>query len=142
MLLFALGLSVCVGVLFGLVPLVQARAMSLLSPLADSGRTTTGSRGWRRVRSALVVGQVALSLTLLSGSTLMASTLMDLLNTDIGFDTTPVLAASIQLNTPGSLEEGRERVWNDGLGLQRSPSRIRCRYLAAHTAQGADVSFG
>lgn len=109
-LLFALGLSTCVGLVFGLAPLVQARAMGLRSPLADWGRTITGSRRWRRVRSALVVGQVALSLTLLSGSTLMARTLMELLNTDIGFETAPVLAASIQLNTSGTPEEGRERV--------------------------------
>lgn len=109
-LLFTLGLSMGVGLIFGLVPLVQARAMGLRSPLADSGRTTTGSRGWKRVRSALVVGQVALSLMLLSGSTLMARTLVRLLHTDIGFDTTSVLAASIQLNTPGSPEEGRARV--------------------------------
>lgn len=107
---FALGLSTIVGLIFGLVPLAQARSLSVQSTLADSTRTSTGSRRWRRVRAALVVGQVALSLTLVSGSTIMTQSLIRLLNTDIGFDTDSVAAVSIQLNTPGTPEEGRARV--------------------------------
>jgi len=107
---FALALSTLVGLVVGLVPLAQSRSLSLRSSLTDSTRTSTGSRRWRRVRSGLVVGQVALSLTLVSGSTIMTQSLIHLLNTDIGFDTAQVAAASIQLNTTGSPEEGRQRV--------------------------------
>ena len=64
----ALGLSMATGIVFGLAP--AAQAVGHAGALASQGRVTTGRRA-RRVRDALVVGEVAVSLALLVAAALM-----------------------------------------------------------------------
>jgi putative ABC transport system permease protein len=96
MLLFALALSLGTAVLFGLAPsLVGSRAR----PAEDlkEGSRGVGSAGGARMRSGLVVGQVALSLVLLIGSGLLLKSFARLRGVDPGFRTEKMLAAEIAL---------------------------------------------
>ena len=80
--LFAIVLTAVVTVAAGLVP---AWRLSGLGLQAHGRRTMTGDRSQRRLRSALVVGEVALALMLISGTSLLFRSFVNLLNVDTGF---------------------------------------------------------
>lgn len=95
-LLFALVVSMLTGLLFGLVPALRASVLNPGEHLAHGVRTT-GSRGGQRLRAALVVGQVALSLVLLVSAGLLIRSFAQLANTNLGFHTEHLLTGEIQL---------------------------------------------
>jgi putative ABC transport system permease protein len=81
---FAAGLSVLAGLLFGLLPVLRF-ASPRLAALRDGGRTASDGRSRNRVRSALVVVEIALALVLLVASGLMFRTFSALRHVDPGF---------------------------------------------------------
>jgi len=96
-LLFTGVTSLCVGIVFGLVPAWQATTADPQVGLKEStGRATTGT-GTGRLRGALVVSESALSLVLLVGAGLLLRTVANLTRTDAGFDPRRVIAAEIWL---------------------------------------------
>lgn len=90
-LLFALGLSVVTGILFGAVPAWQASRPELQSALKESSRGTTGDGHRHYARAGLVLAEVSLSLVLLVGAGLLFRSLMTLLDVPLGFTTHRVL---------------------------------------------------
>lgn len=96
---FTFAISVLTGVLFGLVPALQASKPDMNEALKEGGRGSTegGRRG--RVRAALVVTEVALSLVLLVGAGLLIKSFWGLLNTDPGFAIDRVLALTLPLSS-------------------------------------------
>ncbi|HWG49412.1 MAG TPA: ADOP family duplicated permease, partial [Candidatus Acidoferrales bacterium] len=92
-LLFALGISVAVGILFGLAPAFKNIGSDLNSALKEGTRGTTSGR--HRTQNILVVGQMALSLVLLAGATLLFRTIRDLWKTDPGFTAQNVLTFKV-----------------------------------------------
>src|SRR5213080_3723098 len=96
-LLFTGVTSLCVGIVFGLVPAWQATTADPQVGLkARTGRATSGT-GTGRLRGALVVSESALSLVLLVGAGLLLRTVANLMRTDAGFDPRRVVAAEIWL---------------------------------------------
>jgi putative ABC transport system permease protein len=81
-LLFALLVSATTGVAFGLLPALQASAASSLGALRQGSR---GNSTRSRLRGALVVGELSLSLTLLFGAGLLLKSFVGLLRVDPGF---------------------------------------------------------
>jgi len=98
-LLFALATTVLTGILFGLAPAIQATRTNLAEPMKEGGQGTTPSGGGARVRSGLVVAEVALAFVLLVGSGLLLRSLFGLLAVDPGFDATNVLTATLPIST-------------------------------------------
>ena len=97
-LLFTFGISVLVGVLFGLVPALRATRPDLQSTLRDAGqRAGTGIKG-RRLLAALVVFEIALAVVLLVGAGLTVDSLRRLQAIDAGFPTEDLL--SLRFNLP------------------------------------------
>jgi len=82
-------------VVFGLGPAVMATRVDVLRILKDEGTTATGARGPVRFRRALVVAQVALSLTLLVMAGLFVQSLSRTLRVDPGFDPRGLAIASV-----------------------------------------------
>jgi putative ABC transport system permease protein len=97
--LFAVVISVATGILTGLFPALQLAHTDLNSTLRDEGRGIAGSRSRGRLRSLLVVGQVALSLLLLICAGLLVRSFDRLLHVDPGFDAGNVLTMGISLPT-------------------------------------------
>jgi len=84
MLAFALMVSATAGVVFGILPAVQAARQTIVSNVRSGGRTI-GARG-QRFQSCLVVAQVAVSMILLIGSGLLLKSLVALRTVNPGFD--------------------------------------------------------
>ncbi len=78
----ALVLSLSTGLLFGLAPALQTSRIDVSEPLRQGGRTSTA--GPRRLRSVLVVGEVAATLVLLVGAGLLGQTLHRMRYVDLG----------------------------------------------------------
>jgi putative ABC transport system permease protein len=92
---FTLGVSVLTGVLFGLVPALQASRQNLVSSLKDEA--SHGQRLRRLgLRDVLVISQLALSLVLLIGAALFVRSLQRSLSFDPGFATQNLMIASME----------------------------------------------
>ena len=93
---FTFLLSVVTGVIFGLAPAWRAAKPDLNSTLRESsGQMAGGAR--QRLRSVLVVSEIALSLVLLIGAGLLVKSFARLRSTPLGFESRNVLTASITL---------------------------------------------
>ena len=96
-LLFAFGVSIVTGVLFGLVPAMQLSRPTLNMSLREGGARTTAGTARQRTRSTLVVAEIALSLVLLVGAALMIRTFLAMRDVQPGFQTASVLTLSSSL---------------------------------------------
>jgi putative ABC transport system permease protein len=96
-LVFALGASILVTLIFGVVPAVRASSLAQAGVIKQGAMTTTTSRGERRSRNLLVGLQLALSLTLLSGAGYTMLGLSNLQSSDIGFDTDSLVQVPVSL---------------------------------------------
>jgi putative ABC transport system permease protein len=95
-LLFALGVSIATGILFGLAPAWQASRNTIGSVLKEGGRSSTASGG-RWVRNGLLVAEVAMSIVLLVGAALLLRSFARLTSVDPGFRPEHVLAFRVAL---------------------------------------------
>ncbi|HEX8360797.1 MAG TPA: ABC transporter permease [Longimicrobium sp.] len=93
-------LATLTGVLFGLAPALSAGRRELAGTLRGGGRGVAGAGGTRRLRSVLVMSEVALALMLLVGAGLLIRSFARLQAVDVGVDTSHVLTARVSL--PGS----------------------------------------
>ncbi|HET9272315.1 MAG TPA: ABC transporter permease, partial [Vicinamibacterales bacterium] len=94
-LLFTFAVSVLTGLLFGLAPALRAARPDLNVALKAGGRNTQGEGGFgsrRRLRSLLVVSEVAISLMLLVGAGLLIRSFVRLQNVSPGFDPNGVIS--------------------------------------------------
>lgn len=83
---------------FGLGPILHAIASD--RAVISTSHRTTGRRGLHRLRDALVVGEIALTLVLLAGTALVGRSLASLLRVELGFQTDQVVTARIALAGP------------------------------------------
>ena len=97
---FTAGVSVVAGLLFGLVPAIQASRTNLAGAMKE--KTRTRSRYLRvSLSAALVVLQVGISMVLLTGAGLFARSLMKLQSEDVGFDRNNMLLVGIDPRLAG-----------------------------------------
>jgi predicted permease len=96
---FTVGVSLLTGILFGLAPALAASRSDLVSSLKDDSGAVGRGRG--RLRGALVVVQVALSLLLLIGSGLFLRSLRNASTIDPGFDADNLLVMTMDLQLQG-----------------------------------------
>ncbi len=94
---FAALLTVATTLIFGLAPALSASRTNLADSLKDGSHGSAGPRAGR-LRSTLIVGQVALSLVLLIAAGLLLRSFSNLIHVDPGFDPRNVLAAKVSLS--------------------------------------------
>jgi predicted permease len=94
---FALGLALLTGFLCGLAPAFAAIRTSVNETLKEGGRTGTSGSGHARLRSALVVAEIAVALVLLTASGLLLRSFEKMRAVDIGFRPDHTLAAIYDL---------------------------------------------
>jgi len=97
-LLFTLGAAVLTGILFGLVPAIAASRPNLAATLNEGSCRSGMSSRQGRVRSILVVSEIALALVLVIGATLLVRTFHKLGAVDPGFTTHNVLTMTMSIS--------------------------------------------
>ncbi len=98
--LFALGICVATGIIFGLTPLLHLAKQNLQGALKSAAASTTSTAGTQRFRHALVVSELALALVLLIGTGLMLRAFWNLQQVRAGFEPTGVTTAYLTLPSP------------------------------------------
>ena len=94
---FTLLLSMVTGIVFGLAPALHSTGPDLSSAMKEGGRGAGGDSGRRRLRSTLVVVEVALAFVLLVGSGLLVRSFFQMMRVNLGFDSTNVITMGLPI---------------------------------------------
>jgi putative ABC transport system permease protein len=133
-LLFVIGIACAAALLLGLLPALQGSQTDLNDALKEGVRGSSGGQQRARVRSALVIAEVALSLLLLIGAGLMVRSFVNLQKIDVGFRADRAL--TVQFALPQKYK---------GDDLPRVATELANRVAAlpgvAHAAIGTDAPF-
>ena len=105
---FTLGVAVVTGLIFALVPLFHLGAVKTTQAFRESSTRTTAGRARLWVRSALVVGEVALAVTLVVGAGLLIRSFFNLTRVDMGFNRSELSTFGVVL--PGLKYNPQQRV--------------------------------
>jgi len=120
-LLFSLIITLATGIIFGLAPSLTSTKTDLNESLKEGSVSTTTEPGRRRLRSTLVVSEMALALVLLAGAGLLVRTFLRLMDVDLGIDPTNVLTLGISLPKYKYSSATQQSLFYQGL-LQRLQS--------------------
>jgi predicted permease len=96
-LLWTIGLSVATGLLFGVGPALLSGGKSIGDALRSGAHSATGSSSARRLRSGIVVAEVALSMVFLVAAGLLLRSFVALERAPIGYDPTRLVSVSVKL---------------------------------------------
>lgn len=95
-------IAISVGVIFGLLPAFKVSSRNLQGSLKDGGPGMSQGRMHERLRSVLVISEVALACVLLVGAGLLLRSFVRLLDVDLGFEPSHVATIKIELNDGGN----------------------------------------
>ncbi len=104
-LVWTLAISVGAAVLFGLLPGLKMSSSNLQEALKDTGQGMSDGRNHERLRSALVISEVALACVLLIGAGLLLRSFLRVLDVDLGFQPSTAAAIKMDYNDGGKTEK-------------------------------------
>jgi putative ABC transport system permease protein len=110
-LLFTFAVSVAAAILFGLAPAMHLSGADIATRLKEAGRSLSGSARQRILRDTLVAGEVAFSLMLLVGASLMIRTLISIQSGNLGIHTGGVLTLRIPFSEQRYAEAKRRNAF-------------------------------
>jgi predicted permease len=109
------GICLLTGIIFGLAPALQVSRTNVNDVLKEGGRGNAGSARGRRLVSALVIAEIAMTLVLLVGAGLMIRSFLKLYNLDLGMETSSMLTMRIQLPESKYPTPEQRRLFYDAL---------------------------
>ena len=115
---FTAAISILAGLGFGLIPAWLASRTDVNETLKQQARGSTGGKGQGWIRRLLVVGQVALSLTLLSVAGLMIHGLSRTINSRPNWDSESILTANVQIDERIYETPEKRRAFHDALSAR------------------------
>lgn len=124
------------GVIVGLIPALRASRTDLNEVLREGGRSMADGGGRQYVRSALVVGQVAVSLVLLVAAALFVRSVQRAQSVDLGFDPSHVINLSMDVSQQG-YDEARGRAF-----YREVEARVRALPGVESMSYAYSVPFG
>ena len=130
-LLFTAGVSILAGVLFGLIPAIQASRTNLSAAMKEKTRTRSGFMRFS-LSSLMVVLQVGLSMVLLTGAGLFGRSLVKLQNEDVGFDRENLLLVGIDSRLAGHKPAELPALYQQLLDRLSSVPQVRAVSLATY----------
>jgi putative ABC transport system permease protein len=107
---FTFGLALFIAVALGLAPVARLSQIDLHNNLKDGGRDQAGRAAGARLRGALVVAQVALTLALLTGAGLLGKSFYRLLQVDPGFHAESAVVMDLSLPSYTGPDRGKQLV--------------------------------
>jgi putative ABC transport system permease protein len=128
---FTLGLSLLTGVVFALVPALQATRFDVRESLNEEGRGASASRRHQRMRAALVVVEIALALVLLVGAGLLLRSFSALTRSAPGFDPASLLVVDLPLSP---------RIYGDDVARTTAVERIVARVSTLPGVKNAAIT--
>jgi putative ABC transport system permease protein len=139
---FTLAVSLLTGILFGLLPALQASRPQLNERLKSGGRSATSGVSHRRVRSVLVVAEIALSLMLLVGAGLLIRSFLRLQAVNPGFNSRNVLTMQLDLSGPNYKKGAQVIAFHDQLleKIKRLPG-VQYASTRSFVPIASDASF-
>ena len=128
---FASGLALLTGIVFGLVPAIQATQQPIRESLNEEGRSGSASARHRRIRSSLVVAEIAVALVLLVGAGLLLRSFAALTRVSPGFKPEKLLVVNLPLSP---------LKYRDSVSRTAAVERIVSRTRALPAVQSASVT--
>lgn len=154
MLLFAIGLSLVTGIIFGLIPAMQAACPNIADTLKAKAANLTGSVTHIHFRKVLVAAQITLSLLLLIGATLFIRTLANLHAVNPGFTVKNLAEFDLDLESIGysqargriALKELENRLslipGVDAVGIGENPVLVNANWNSIVKVEGHNEKPG
>jgi predicted permease len=135
--LFTAGIGIVAALLFGIVPAWHASKVDPNEALKEGSAATTGSRTRMRLRSALVVGEIAVALVLLAGAGLLLKTLANLGEINPGFRPQGVMTAALAL-PPATYDKPEKQI----AFFQAAVERLKSAPGVSAAGAGYPLPFG
>lgn len=136
---FAVGASVLTSLIFGLAPLVQGFRTDPIEALKQGSKGSSGGGLAGRLRSSLVIVEVALSVVLLIGAGLLLRSFSKMMEEDSGIRTEKLMVASIMRYIPNATPEQSYRGY--ALEVERMREQLATLPGVASAAAGNDVPY-
>jgi predicted permease len=139
---FTLLIAVLTGVLFGLTPALQMSSLSLHTALKETSRGSSGGKRHGRIRSALVITEVAFACVLLIGAGLLLRSFLRVLDVDLGFRPKSAIALRIDPGRQYSTQALRNAYYDEALQRIRSAPGIEAAGITDSLPLGTNRSWG
>jgi putative ABC transport system permease protein len=108
---FTAAIAVGSGLVFGLAPVLHIARVPIYETLKEAGAQMSSGRGHHRMRNALVIAEIALSLVLLAGAGLMIRSFLSMQNQSAGIETDHVLTGRVTLPVAVYADDASKRVF-------------------------------
>ena len=128
---FAFGITLFAGILFGIAPAMRAARTDLYDSFKTGGRVVAGGRSHRLpLGRALVIGQIALSLLLVTSAGVFVRTFQNLVHIDVGYERERLVTARFDVRAPGYKSEQLPALYERLLGALRAVPGVRSASLS------------
>jgi predicted permease len=140
---FIVILATLAGLLFGMAPALQLSELAVHDALKASGRGSTESKRGRRIRTTLVVSEIALACVLLVGSGLLIRSFLRVLDVDLGFR--PDMVTAIRIDPDQQVLDSQSRFTayvNEALRLTKALPGVQAAAIADGLPLGKNRTWG
>jgi predicted permease len=136
---FCFAVALLTGVAAGIIPALRTSRADLADTLKEGGRSGSSAGSHNRVRNALVVAQVAVSLLLLAGAGFFIRSFQNSANSDMGFRVDHTLMVSMDLRLQGYTEQRGQQFYEQLRDRVKARSGVRDVAFAANIPMGYDT---
>src|SRR6185503_14978806 len=144
--LFTLGMSILTGLVFGLIPAVQATGRTLTAAIREGGRGGGTGRAGQRIRAGLVVGEIALAVMLLTGAGLLIRSFIQITRVAeaSAAERTMTFRYSLQGDAYRDINVARSRVLEIDSALKAIPGvqAVAAATILPLSTRGSMIGFG
>jgi predicted permease len=139
---FTVAMAVLAGLIFGLAPALQVRTTALHDALKDTGRGSSESKKRGRIRSALVVSEIAFACVLLVGAGLLIRSFLRVMDVDLGFRPERAAALRIDPDRQRSTQAQQNTYFDEALRRVKEVPGIEAAGLTDALPLGRNRSWG
>jgi predicted permease len=136
---FCFAVALLTGVAAGIIPALRTSRADLADTLKEGGRSGSSAGSHNRVRNALVIAQVAVSLLLLAGAGFFIRSFQNSANADMGFRVDHTLMVSMDLRLQGYTEQRGQQFYEQLRDRVKARSGVRGVAFAANIPMGYDT---